>query len=165
MAPLHGYGASRPVSTHRVVILGTILLALAAVPVQSAGARTYIVDGGWQRLAYKPTSWAAGGVGASARMDRIRWTHWGSTRAVARGTTVNNACDPSCAEGTTYRYPGTMTWTKPRYCHSGTRRLRYFTNVRYTIELPPANGFGLPAGKHPTTFTWPARYSSSICHR
>jgi len=97
-------------------------------------------------------------------MESISWTTLGSSKAVARATTVNNACDPSCAEGTIYRYPGTMTWTRPRYCHRGSRRHRYFTKVRYTMELPPDNGFDLPAGNHSTTFTWPVKGSSYFCH-
>ena len=153
----------RSMSVRRAAIVSAVIGALTGLPAAAAEARTYIVDGGRVKLVYKPRSWAAGGVGASARMERVRWTHWGSRRASATGTTVNNACDPSCAEGTIYRYPGTMTWTEPRYCRSRSHRRRYFAKVRYTLDLPADNGFGLPPGRHSTTFTWPTKGSSAFC--
>lgn len=131
----------------------------------TAKARTYIYDGGWAHLAYKPRNWAAGGVGASARAERLRWT-WSATRAVAHGTTVNNNCDPSCAEGTTLRYPGTIVLSRPATCHAanGTTH-RFFTRVKYSIDLPRNNGFGRPAGRTSTTFTWSARDLNGYgCH-
>jgi hypothetical protein len=156
---------ARQMWSRNVAIVSAVVFAVTVIPAEAAPGRTYMVDGGDQKLTYKPKSWAAGGVGASARMETITWTRWGSKKAVATGTTVNNACDPSCAEGTTYRYPGTLTLTRPRYCRSGSHRFRYFTIGRYTIDLPADNGFGLSAGKHTTTFTWPTRYSSGFCRR
>jgi len=151
--------------SRKLAIVSVVACVLTVTPTEAAPTRTYMVDGGKQKLTYKPRSWAAGGVGASARMELLTWRRWGSGKAVATGTTVNNACDPSCAEGTTYRYPGTLTLSRPRYCRSGSHRFRYFTIGRYTIDLPSDNGFGLAAGKHSTTFTWPTRYSSGFCDR
>ena len=133
----------------------TLTIALTAVfatgTVASASARVYVFDGGYQKLVYKPTSWAAGGVGASARMEKLRW----SSGRTARGTAANNNCDPTCAEGSIIREPGSMSWSRPRMCTSPSgSRYRYYTRVRYR------------AGGHTTTFNWdPGDLSSDSCHR
>jgi hypothetical protein len=125
-----------------------IVLAAAATfvtiyaPMSSASAtRTYIFDGGAQHMVYKPRAWAAGGVGASARMENLNWTRWDAHRAIATGTAANNNCTPTCAGGTIIREAGRMVWSRPRTCKaSNGKRYRFFTLVRYT------------AGSHITTF-------------
>lgn len=137
--------------------VAAMAVALLAGTASDAQARTYMVDGGWQRLVFKPVNWAAGGVGASARMEDISWKSWGSRRASARGTTVNNDCDPSCAEGTIVRYPGSLRLDRPASCRYNGRTYRFFRRVRYTINLPEDNAFDMPAGPSTTTFTWSKR--------
>lgn len=117
----------------RSLVVAATAAAVLACPVAAADARTYLFDGGALRMHYKPRSYAAGGVGASARMERIRWSSWGSRRAVGRGTAANNTCDPSCAEGSIERERGRLVLSRPRTCRSkGGKRYRFFSRVRYT---------------------------------
>jgi len=130
---LFGASRMRARSTHLRVLLVLLILASVAVPAHaSAASRTYIFDGGDLRLVYKPRNWAAGGVGASARMEKIRWTRWGARSAVGIGTAANNNCDPTCAGGSIIREPGRLTWSRPRTCRTKAgQRYRFFTLLRY----------------------------------
>lgn len=123
------------------VVLFCISAAVVTPAAAAAASRTYIFDGGDLRLVYKPRNWAAGGVGASARMENIHWTRWNTNSAVGRGTAANNNCDPTCAGGSIIRESGRLTWSRPRTCRTKAgRRYRFFTLLRYR------------AGGHTTTF-------------
>lgn len=114
-------------------VLAIATVALACAPPAQADARTYIFEGGDLHFAYKPHNWAAGGVGASARMQKLTWVRWNGRRAVANGTAANNNCNPSCAEGTIIYEPGRMVWSRPRTCKaSNGKHYRSFTLLRYT---------------------------------
>jgi hypothetical protein len=53
---------------------------------------------------------ADGAFGAT----KMRWSSWRSTRAVGRGTSFENVCTPSCAQGHVVRDPVRVTLWKPK---------------------------------------------------
>jgi hypothetical protein len=43
----------------------------------------------------------------------VAWTRWTSSRAIGRGYLYENDCNPSCAGGAFFAYPGTVTASRP----------------------------------------------------
>ena len=88
----------------------------------AAAGPTFMVQS-WCRgtmLARHPSS-----VGVSCDgqiiFTNLRWTGWGSAKAVARGTLNRESCVPDCASGPIYRYAARMVASRIGHC--GSRRV------------------------------------------
>lgn len=151
----------------RTLAVAACAAAFLSAGTASASARTYLFDGGAAKLAYKPRTYTAAGSGASARARDLRWSTWTATRAVASGTAVINDCDPDCATGRTFTFPGRITLSRPATCRAKDgRRLRYFRTLRYTVDVPKNNGLGAKPGRNTTVIPTAAeQLQGEGCHR
>ena len=79
----------------RAVVSAAVALAFAGpVAAQAAGA-SYVRDPLTNKLGQHPSKILFKDVDLTS----LKWTHWGWSRAIARGQANVLICDPSCAEG------------------------------------------------------------------
>lgn len=146
--------------------------APAAKHVNQQASSTYIAAGQYLSAPalYKPAcrvkfDCALSGD-ATAFLYRMRWTQWGTTRAVGSGTYLLNSCTPNCAEGKFYSVPIAVTFTNPVKACVGKSVRWYWTKAtfRFTHGLPPAvRRFG-NAPVNPWSFTGLAEAAEASCH-
>ena len=101
---------------------------------------------------------------ATAFLYQIRWSQWGTIKAVGTGTYLLDDCTPNCAEGKFYQVPIVVTFTNPvKACVDKLMRW-YWTKAsfRYTHGLAPAlrRDFG---PLNPWIFTGLAREAKASC--
>jgi hypothetical protein len=103
---------------------------------------------------------------ATAFLYRMRWTQWGTTKAVGVGTYLLNSCTPNCAEGTFSSVPIVVTFTNPVKACVGKSVRWYWTKAtfRFTHGLPPALRRFDDAPVNPWSFTGLAEAAKASCH-
>jgi hypothetical protein len=78
--------------------------------------------------------------GFRSAIVNLRWTDWGSPKAIGRGEVEYNSCNPDCARARPVYFPVRASLTKRRKC-DGYFQYRVL-NFRYTTSRRPP---GLPA--------------------
>ena len=103
---------------------------------------------------------------ATAFLYRMRWTQWGTTKAVGVGTYLLNSCTPNCAEGKFSSVPIVVTFTNPVKACVGKSVPWYWTKAtfRFTHGLPPALRRFDDAPVNPWSFTGLAEAAKASCH-
>ncbi len=82
---------------------------------------------------------------SDVRIDRVRWTRWGSDGASGSGEIQVQTCDPTCAGGSTEVAPARITLSGVKTCDGR----RYFDHGEVVVDLED-----LPAasGRQPATY-------------
>jgi hypothetical protein len=92
----------------------------------------------------EPRRWDYGCTGVWD-LFAAKWRRWGRPVARATGKTMLNTCDPSCAEGTVYRYRARVKVWRIRRCEDSDGNVdRYYTRLRLRYRVPAGDPF--PAG-------------------
>jgi hypothetical protein len=68
-------------------------------------------------------------VNREQRLERLRWSGWGSARATGRGGVRTLVCEPSCANGTIEESTAVIVLSAPKRC--GERRLYTRSTMTY----------------------------------
>jgi hypothetical protein len=155
-----------------VVVPSAAQAAPAAAHVSQKASTTYIAAGqylGGPAL-YKPackakSSCVISGDGTAA-LYRMKWTQWGTAKAVGTGTYLLNGCTPNCAQGKLYSVPIAVTFTNPVKACAGKSVRWYWTKAtfRFTRGLPAAlRGDNAPA--NPWNFTGLAQSAKASCRK
>jgi hypothetical protein len=64
------------------------------------------------QLVTRPGNYLLSCADANARLARVHWSSWGSTRATGVGTLSQNNCTPNCASGHFINYAVTISLGK-----------------------------------------------------
>src|SRR5918912_2309340 len=99
-------------------LLGVLAWLAAAEPAAAAADRVYALDPLTHELKIKPRKLSF----RDLEMTGLRWRHWGTSVASARGVSRILTCTPSCAEGGTV---ATATTVKLSRIREGGGKRRY----------------------------------------
>lgn len=94
----------------------------------------------------RPREWSPGCAGGSLLVRGLRWSSYGQSRAVGKGTGLFNNCRPSCADATIRRYPTQLTMTRVRRCQTDEGAYLFFTRATVRVRYPRGNPFGKRPG-------------------
>lgn len=110
------------------VAMGGLMVAVAAAKPAAAG-RTYIA-GDCAGAAFKPREVVLTCGDAGLVATKMKWRHWGSTRAHGVGVGEEKVCTPNCAEGPVAKGRMRLSLSRPRLCSQDGKR--HFTKIHYT---------------------------------
>jgi hypothetical protein len=98
------------------VRIAVVVTALAAIPAAAvaAASRTYAINCLHEQ--YKPTAIVLTCADAGISVDKLKWSRWSRTKAVAAGTFTWNDCTPSCVAGHFHNRPVKVTLSGPKRC-------------------------------------------------
>ncbi|HET6866879.1 MAG TPA: hypothetical protein VFH80_13250 [Solirubrobacteraceae bacterium] len=92
-----------------------IVVTLLAIPAGAVGSsRTYAIN--CLREQYKPSAIVLTCADAGISVDKLKWSRWSRTTAVASGRFVWNDCKPSCVAGHFHSRPVKVTLSAPKRC-------------------------------------------------
>jgi hypothetical protein len=74
------------------------------------------------------------------QLAKMKWSSWGSSKAVGAGTAKVNTCTPNCAEGKFKSYKVDVTLTKPKSCNG----IKIWTRLSVDFKSTKPSGFKDP---------------------
>ena len=101
----------------------------------SGHVSTYVVDCVPENLVQEPAQLTLSCADANEVLDELHWSDWGEATATATGALLTNTCEPTCADGTTARFPVEVRVGDPDD-DEGTSFYRSIV-VTPTDDLPP----------------------------
>ncbi|MDH6622458.1 hypothetical protein M2271_000245 [Streptomyces sp. LBL] len=102
--------------------------ATDARPVEQRVSRTVLVDC-FRKPHVRPAAFLLACGDGNSRLISLRWSHWGTGKAVAKGRNVVNDCDPYCAAGTFHSYRVVVRLDRPERW-SGHPGLRHYARMK-----------------------------------
>jgi hypothetical protein len=117
----------------RIAVAVTVL----AVPTVAIGnpPRTYAIN--CLREQYKPQAIVMTCADAGILVDRLKWSRWSRTTAMANGRFVWNDCKPSCVAGHLHFLPVKVTLSGPKRCPGRTHEAFGRAAFTYPDGGPP----------------------------
>jgi hypothetical protein len=88
------------------------------------------------KAAIKPSKFTIACADGGSSLAGLRWSKWNATEGRAKGTWINNTCDPNCADGRFVRSKVTVRVYRLRACPALQREI--FT--RMLVSTPEADG-------------------------
>ena len=88
------------------------------------------------RAAVKPSRFVVTCADAGVSVTGLRWSKWSASEGVAKGTLVQNTCEPNCAAGRFTRQSVTVRVWRLRACPALQREI--FTRIIF--NTPEADG-------------------------
>lgn len=107
----------------RIALAATAVAAVAAAPAaaREQAARDRAVNHSTvlhkcvSGTAVAPRTYVLACADGNTWLQRLHWSHWGSSTATATGSGVVNSCTPSCAAGEPLTYAVTVTASHPAH--------------------------------------------------
>ncbi len=96
------------------IAVAVAVLAVPAVALAAGGGQTRAIN--CTREQYKPKTIFLACADDGIFVDKLEWSSWSPTNAVASGTFTWNDCTPSCVEGHFHNRPVKVTLSGPKRC-------------------------------------------------
>jgi hypothetical protein len=116
------------------VVLGALIVLPAVALASTNPKEVWVTDCFSSR--FKPKLIVISCGDASNYLDKLKWSSWSDTKAMATGRDFVNSCTPNCAAGRYKSVRVKVTLTKPRRCRG--RLHKVFDKAK--LEFPGQTG-------------------------